>query len=205
MPKENIFPLYLTGATQAVTADANWNGISSDVTCSPTSGAITFTVGNATIVGATVCIRRILAGANTVTIVATGITPNVALLTENDSIQLIWTGSAWRIMSLSDEPATPTGTVTQGTNRTTGVSVTSKTGIITTDATSSGTANTLITFAVTNPFVNTGSVVMLTAGTNGGAVDKLFVTGITGSGFTVNYAYDQANVATALGINFLIA
>jgi hypothetical protein len=204
MPKENIFPLYLTGATQAVTATADWNGISSDVTCSPNTGAITFTVGSATIVGATVCIRRILAGANTVTITATGIT-NVALLTENDSIQLIWTGSAWRIMSLSDEPATPTGTVTQTTNRTQGVSVTSKAGIITTDATSSGSANTLISFVVTNSFVNTGSVVMLTAGTNGTSVDKLFVTGITGSSFTVNYAYDTANVATALGINFLIA
>jgi hypothetical protein len=205
MPKENIFPLYLTGATQAVTATADWNGISSDVTCSPNFGAITFTVGNATIVGATVCIRRILAGANTVTVAATGITTNAVLLTENDSIQLIWTGSAWRIMSLSDEPATPTGTVTQGTNRTTGVSVTSKAGIITTDATSSGTANTLITFTVTNAFVNTGSVVMLTAGTNGTSVDKLFVTSIASGSFAVNYAYDTANVATALGINFLIA
>jgi hypothetical protein len=204
MPKENIFPLYLTGATQAVTATADWNGISSDVTCSPTSGAITFTVGNATIVGATVCIRRILAGANSVTITATGIT-NVVLSTENDSIQLIWTGSAWRIMSLSDEPATPTGTVTQSTSRTQGVTVTSKAGVITTNNTDSGLANVVNTFTVTNAFVNTGSVIMLTAGTNGSAVDKLFVTSVTNGSFVVNYAYDTANVTTALGINFLIA
>jgi len=194
----------LTGATQAVTATADWNGISSDVTCSPTSGAITFTVGNATIVGATVCIRRILAGANSVTITATGIT-NVVLSTENDSIQLIWTGSAWRIMSLSDEPATPTGTVTQSTSRTQGVTVTSKAGVITTNNTDSGLANVVNTFTVTNAFVNTGSVIMLTAGTNGSAVDKLFVTSVTNGSFVVNYAYDTANVTTALGINFLIA
>lgn len=194
----------MTGATQAVTADANWNRISSDVTCSPAAGAITFTVGSSTIVGATVCIRRILAGANAVTVSATGIT-SVVLLAENDSIQLIWNGSAWKIMSLSDEPATPTGIVTQATNRATAVTVAAKAGVITTNAADSGTANTLNTFTVTNAFVNTGSVIMLTAGTNGNAVDKLFVTSVTSGSFIVNYAYDTANVTSALGINFLIA
>lgn len=194
----------MTGATQAVTADANWNGTSSDVTCSPTSGAITFTVGSTEIVGATVCIRRILAGANSVSVVATGIT-TVVLLTENDSIQLIWNGSAWRIMSLSDEPTTPTGTVTQATSRTTAVVVAAKAGVITTNTADSGAANSLQTFTVTNAFVNTGSVILLTAGTNGTAVDRLFVTSIANGSFVVNYAYGTANVTTALGINFLIA
>lgn len=98
----------MTGAVQPVAATASWNGTSSAVTCDTSSAAFTFTVGDATILGSTLYIRKTNAG-NDLAITANG--SNIATLTnQNDTAQLIWNGDDWVLIALSDLPASISAT-----------------------------------------------------------------------------------------------
>ena len=109
----------MTGAVQNATTGISWNGTSSAVTCDTASAAFTFAVGDATILGSTLYIRKTNAG-NDLTITANGGT--IATLTnQNDTAQLIWNGDDWVLIALSDLPAsalfssvTTTGNTTVG-------------------------------------------------------------------------------------------
>lgn len=226
MPKTNIFPLYLTGAVQPATTTASWNGISSAVTCDTASGAFIFTVGDATLLGAVLYVRKTNAG-NDLTISANGGT--IATLTnQNDTAQLIWNGDDWVLIALSDIPAslavtsltaagnlTVTGTAsfatgnfvlgisatTQATNRTNAVTHNFKAGVITTHGASSGTG--AITFTVNNTFATANSVVLLTpSGANTGPATYRVSSNASGS-FAITYTM-AADTATSTAFNYLI-
>jgi hypothetical protein len=226
MPKTNIFPLYLTGAVQAATATASWNGTSSAVTCDTASAAFSFTVGDATILGATLYIRKTNAG-NDLTIIANGGTI-VTLSNQNDTAQLIWNGDDWVLIALSDIPASlavtsltaagnlavtgtasfatgnfvlGVGATTQATSRTTAVTHNFKAGVITTNSATSGTG--AIAFTVNNTFATASSVVLLTpSGAN--TSPATYRVSANGSGsFAITYTM-AADVATATAFNYLI-
>jgi hypothetical protein len=100
------------------------------------------------------------------------------------------------------------GAVTQQTNRTTGVTVSTICGAITTDTTSLG-AETAAEFTVTNTVVEIGDTVVVSqrSGSNGGNTDVLVSTVADGS-FKIKVANNNAAGGTAetgaIIINFAI-
>ena len=232
MPKTNIFPLYLTGAVQPATTGTSWNGTSSVVTCDTSSAAFTFAVGDATILGSTLYIRKTNAG-NNLTITANAGT--IATLTnQNDTAQLIWNGDDWVLIALSDLPAsalfssvTTTGNTTVGGNLavtgiasfTTGnfvlgaTAVTQTTGRTTgvtinakagvITTVSSSSGTSPIAFTVTNNFVTANSVVLLSvSGTNAGP-SIYRVSAVAAGSFNITYT-KASDVTTATQFNFLV-
>jgi len=216
----------LTGAVQNATAAASWNGTSSAVTCDTSSAAFTFAVGDATILGSTLYIRKTNA-ANDLTITANATT--IATLTnQNDTAQLIWNGDDWVLIALSDIPAsvavtsltaagnlTVSGTAsiatgnfilgasatTQLTSRTTSVTSNGKSGVITTHGASSGTGTH--TFTVNSTFATANSVVLLTpSGANASPATYRVSSNASGS-FAITYAM-AADTATSTAFNYLI-
>lgn len=98
--------------------------------------------------------------------------------------------------------------VTQATNRSTGVTINALSGAITTNTTSLAAA-AQATFTVTNSAVFADDVVILTiaSGTNGGNTKATITTVATGS-FAITIANDNASGGTAetgaIVINFMI-
>lgn len=100
------------------------------------------------------------------------------------------------------------GTVTQATNRTTGVTLNKLTGTITTNSTSLAAEGTAA-FVVTNSFVEIGDtvVVSIQSGSNGGGT-IVFVQAVANGSFTI--AVQNNNVAAgtaetgAILINFAV-
>ena len=99
-------------------------------------------------------------------------------------------------------------TVTQQTNRTTGVNINALCGAITTNNASLA-AEAAAAFVVTNPQVSIGDVVVVCqrSGSNGGNTD-LGVYAVTNGSFTINVANNNASGGTAetgaIIINFLV-
>lgn len=232
MPKTNIFPLYLTGAVQSATAAASWNGISSAVTCDTVTAAFTFTVGDATILGSTLYIRKTNAG-NDLTINANGST--IATLTnQNDTAQLIWNGDDWVLIALSDLPSSSlfgsvvtTGNTTVSGNLTVagtasfstgnfvlGVSAATQATNRTTGVTHNFKAGVIttngassgtspITFTVNNTFAMANSVVLLSpSGANAGPATYRVSSNAAGS-FAITYTM-ASDTATPTAFNYLV-
>lgn len=99
-------------------------------------------------------------------------------------------------------------TVTQATNRTTGVTINALSGAITTNNASLA-AEAAAEFTVTNSKVEIGDVVVVSqrSGSNGGNT-KVFVTAVAAGSFNVKVANDNAAAGTAetgaIIINFAI-
>lgn len=100
------------------------------------------------------------------------------------------------------------GAVTQATNRTTGVTLNTISGVITTNNASLA-AETSAAMVVTNSQVFADDVVIvnIASGSNGGNT-TLEITGVTAGTFTINVANQNASGGTAetgaIVINFLI-
>jgi hypothetical protein len=98
------------------------------------------------------------------------------------------------------------GTVTQATNRTTGVTLNTISGAITTNTTSLAAA-TAASFVVTNSQVTTDCVVVpsIQGGTVSGNTDA-FITATTNGSFTITVANQSASIAEtgAIIINFIV-
>ena len=222
----------MTGAVQNTNVTASWNGTSSAVTCDTSNAAFAFAVGDATILGSTLYIRKTNAG-NDLTITANGGT--IATLTnQNDTAQLIWNGDDWVLIALSDLPAsalfsavTTTGNTTVGGNLavtgtasfTTGNFVLGATAVTqTTGRTASVSINAkagiitthgassgtaAITFTVNNTFATANSVVLLTpSGANTGPATYRVSSNASGS-FAITYTM-AADTATSTAFNYLI-
>lgn len=100
----------MTGAVQNVSVSTpTWNGISSVVTCDTSSNSVTLTVNDAEILGTLLYIRKTASG-NSLIISANGNTSFATLANENDTVQLIWNGTDWVIIALSDLPASISAT-----------------------------------------------------------------------------------------------
>lgn len=222
MAKDNIFPLYLTAPVQNETATtASWNGSTSNVTYAPTGNA-TFTVGDAVETGTVLSIRKTNSTSN-LSISANAETI-CTISNENDTVVLIWDGNDWQIYSLSDIPlslsasslaltgnltvngATNLGvaTITQGTSRTTPVTINSTAGVITTNATASGAANTVLTFTVNNNRVTANSVVLLTIAETTTVPTYARVSTTAAGSFNISYAYSVLDIATSTKFNFIV-
>lgn len=99
-------------------------------------------------------------------------------------------------------------TVTQLTNRSTGVTINALTGQITTDTTSLA-AEAAAAFAVTNSYVAAGDVIVLSiaSGTNGGNT-SVAVTAVSAGSFTIRVSNNNAAAGTAetgaIVINFAV-
>jgi hypothetical protein len=202
MPKTNIFPLYLTGAVQAATTTASWNGTSSVVTCNTDLGAFSFTVGDATILGATLYIRKTNVG-NDLTITANGGTI-ATLSNQNDTAQLIWNGDDWVLIALSDIPAalavtslnasgnlTVSGTASVGTN------------LLVTGTASFATGNFVL--GVTAVAQQTGRTAAVTINSKAGIITtNSAASGTAAIAFTVNNSFATLNsvvLLTPSGVN----
>lgn len=100
------------------------------------------------------------------------------------------------------------GSVTQATNRSTGVTVSKTSGSITTDTTSLA-AEAAATFTVTNTSVAVGDVVVVAqrSGSNGGNTD-VFVSTVAAGSFAITVANNNAAAGTAetgaIIINFAV-
>jgi hypothetical protein len=106
---------------------------------------------------------------------------------------------------LTYNPAAVTSTVTQITNRSTGVTLNTTCGQITTDATSLAAATEAI-MVVTNDKVKAKDVVVVAiASGNTGGVPLAGVTAVSDGSFTITYTNTGANAETgALVINFIV-
>lgn len=99
-------------------------------------------------------------------------------------------------------------TVTQGSNRTTGVTINALTGQITTNTASLG-AELSAEFTVTNSMVEIGDVVVVSqqSGSNGGSTD-VYVSTVAAGSFKITVANNNAAAGTAetgaIIINFAI-
>jgi len=93
-------------------------------------------------------------------------------------------------------PATP-ATVTQATNRTTGVTLNASSGQITTN-TASLAAEAAAAFTVTNSFVSANDIIVLNqkSGSNGGDTD-VYVGSVSAGSFTIVVANNNAAAGTA--------
>lgn len=222
----------MTGAVQNASTETSWNGTSSAVTCDTASAAFTFAVGDATILGSTLYIRKTNAG-NDLTITANGGTI-ATLSNQNDTAQLIWNGDDWVLIALSDLPAsalfssvTTTGnaTVTGNLAVTGTASFTTGNFVLGISATTQATNRTnavthnfkagvitthgassgtgAITFTVNNTFAKANSVVLLTpSGANIGPSTYRVSSNAAGS-FAITYTM-AADTATPTAFNYLI-
>lgn len=98
------------------------------------------------------------------------------------------------------------GAVTQGTNRSTGVTLNALTGAITTDATSLATGAEA-TFTVTNSFVKAGSVVSLCVATpSATGLSMAFVSKVQDGSFDVTLSNLHGTTAdtSASVLNFVV-
>lgn len=99
-------------------------------------------------------------------------------------------------------------TVTQATNRTTGVTLNTVTGAITTN-TASLSAEASAEFTVTNSKVEIGDVIVVSqrSGSNGGNTD-VYVSGVASGSFNIKVANNNASAGTAetgaIVINFAV-
>lgn len=99
----------------------------------------------------------------------------------------------------------PSGTVTQITNRSTGVTVNTTSGRITTDTTSLAAAAEA-TFTVTNSSVVATSVPVVVLASGAAATTQVFVSAVAAGSFDITVANLHASTAEtgALVINFVV-
>lgn len=99
----------------------------------------------------------------------------------------------------------PAGTVTQITNRSTGVTVNTTSGRITTDTTSLAAAAEA-TFTVTNSTVSATSVPVVALASGAAATTNVFVSAVAAGSFDITVANLHASTAEtgALVINFVV-
>lgn len=99
----------------------------------------------------------------------------------------------------------PSGTVTQITNRSTGVTVNTTSGRITTDTTSLAAAAEA-TFTVTNSSVVATSVPVVALASGAAATTQVFVSAVAAGSFDITVANLHASTAEtgALVINFVV-
>ena len=108
MAQERIFPIFLDGATQLVTAAGSWNGETSRVVVTAASAAYAFALGDATIPGTLVSIMQDDATGGAVTInvsspVSGDTTFNQIVLDSlGEIVTLMWTGSEWFFMGSTE-------------------------------------------------------------------------------------------------------
>jgi hypothetical protein len=93
-------------------------------------------------------------------------------------------------------PGTP-ASVTQATNRTTGVTINASSGQITTN-TASLAAEASAAFTVTNSFVSANDIIVISqkSGSNGGGTD-VTVTGVAAGSFVLNVTNNNVAAGTA--------
>ncbi len=96
---QHVFPLRLDGATQEVAAVASWNGATSLIDITTASGTYDLTVPDAEKAGTLLTIKRSASGSNAVSVKNAGGAVLVSLDSATDTSCLIWTGSAWEILS----------------------------------------------------------------------------------------------------------
>jgi len=99
----------------------------------------------------------------------------------------------------------PGSTVTQATNRSTGVTINAPSGQITTDSTSLAAAAEA-TFVVTNSYVTAKSVPIVALASGAAATTQVFVSAVAAGSFSITVANLHAATAEtgALVINFAV-
>jgi hypothetical protein len=95
-------------------------------------------------------------------------------------------------------------TATQASSRTTGVTLNTKAGSITSFTSNSGAANAAITFTVTNAQVTASSVVLLTIADTTTVPTYARVSTTAAGSFNISYAYSAVDVNTSTKFNFLV-
>ena len=103
------------------------------------------------------------------------------------------------------DPDETTTTVTQATNRSTGVTLNATAGQITTDATSLAAAAEA-TFTVTNSYVTAKSVVLISHASGGAGTPMVFVSAVAAGSFDITMTNLHASTANdaASVINFVV-
>ena len=109
------------------------------------------------------------------------------------------------VQMVTYNPNATTSTVTQTTNRSTGVTLNTTCGQITTDATSLAAA-TEATFVVTNNKVGAKSVPVVAVASGAAATTQVFVSAVAAGQFSITVANLHASTAEtgALVINFVV-
>lgn len=108
MAQERVFPIFLDGAVQSVTAAGSWNGETSRVVVSAASAAYAFTLGDATIPGTLVSIMQDDATGGAVTVnvssdpAGNAAFDQVVLDSLGECVTLMWTGSEWFFMGSTE-------------------------------------------------------------------------------------------------------
>ncbi len=108
MAQERVFPIFLDGAVQDVDGSSNtdWNGETSRVVVTPT-GALIFTVGDATVPGTLICVAND-AASQVFTVrfsspfAGLDAFNDVLLNNAGESVTAMWTGSEWFIMGSTE-------------------------------------------------------------------------------------------------------